>query len=830
MEAENVDGTGPGNALAWETPPRMRTHPPRFSMRSVAVALALLGSIGAVVLVSAPAVSATTYVRGVYTADVTWGVADTLYIATGAVTIRAPWTLTIMPGTTVRFDPGVHLFVDGQLKADGTPAKPITFAANTSSLTPWGGIQFNASSSGSVSWSTFDRVDRAISATDSSPDIISNKIIQAGAGFVFLRSSSYVSSNTILRATNVGVYANASSVQISNNAINNTAIGIQVEQPGFPTVSGNRITNVSSGFAMGILVTGGATASIDGNTVQGVRGSPGLAGIGPGAPGRDGTIGVVNSIGTSQLFTNTADGVSGGGGGLGGTGGTTNGNGGTGGDADAVFLIGARNADASGNVLQNIRGGIGGNGAVAGGGSGNGGTGGAANGVAVFYVAGPATVHANTLTTLTAGDGGRGLRGGYGGNATGVIFFGNNDGAFNNTQASFNQVDIVTGGAGGVGTRFGGNGGAAAGIAAVYTSPSFSSNWVTTMQGGRGGDSLIGTNGGRGGDAFGVISGLVLNGLSAGDTISGVAKGGSGSGPPIQSSYADGYYLIGNKTSKIHFTADNATLSSIGSYEFYVDNYTEAIAVNSPFTKLAVMAAGNLTVRNFLEVDALWPNGFTPVAGAHIKVADGSTTIWDRTAPSGIQSWILVTDRIYVKSPVPTDNVTQVSVTYPPYAFTNDPRSVNMGTSHTESFGMVDKDAPTSAASPLPTYENTLTFWVSYSASDGNGTGVANITLWYRTAGSAIWIQYSVQPGGNFGLLSFTASADGAYEFATTAEDAAGNRESRPSANDTWTIVDTVRPGSHVNALSQYQNRSAFLVSWGPDVGVTDIASYPIQP
>ena len=904
----------------------MRTPPSRFSMRSVAVALALLGSIGAVLLVSAPTVSATTYVRGVYTTDVTWGVADTVYIATGAVTIRAPRTLTIMPGTTVKFDPGVHLFVDGQLKADGTPAKPITFAANTSSLTPWGGIQFNASSSGSVSWSTFDRVDRAISATDSSPDIISNKVIQAGAGFVFLRSSSYVSSNTIIRATSVGVYANASSVQISGNAINNTAVGIQIEQPGFPTISGNAITNVSSGFAMGILLTGGATASIDGNTVQGIRGSAGAAGIGPGAPGRDGSIGagiyvsgapsasitsnavdsvsggrggdgqantggtggrggnggsaagivvvgttspmiqwnmvttmtggnggsgggsatttaggrggdagtavaieVANSVGISQLFTNTAGGVTGGGGGLGGNGGTTNGNGGTGGDADAVFLISARNVDTSGNSLQNIRGGIGGNGAVAGGGSGNGGTGGAANGVAVFYVAGPATVHANTLATLVAGDGGRSVRGGYGGNATGLIFFGNNDGAFNKTQASFNQLDTITAGAGGIGTRFGGNGGTAAGIAAVYTSPDFSSNGVTTMQGGRGGDSVVGTNGGRGGDAYGVISGLVLNGLSAGDTISSVTKGGAGTGPPIQMSYADGYYLVGNKTFKMHFTAENATLSSIGSYEFFVDNYTQAIAVNSPFTKLAVMAAGNLTVRNFLEVDALWPNGFMPVGGARVKVSDGSTTIWDRTAPSGIQSWILVTDRIYVNSPIPTDNVTQVSVTYPPYAFTNDPRSVDMGTSHTESFVMVDKDAPTSAASPLPTYENTLTFWISYGASDGNGTGVVNVTLWYRTAGSAIWIQYSVQPGGNFGFLSFTASADGVYEFATTAEDASGNQESQPSANDTWTMVDTVGPGSHVNTLGQYENRSAFLVSWGPDVGVTDIASYTIQ-
>ena len=69
---------------------------------------------------------------------------------------------------------------------------------------------------------------------------------------------------------------------------------------------------------------------------------------------------------------------------------------------------------------------------------GNGATGGSANGIAVFFVPGSATVHANTFTTLTGGDGGRGVRGGYGGNATGVVFFGNNDGSFNGTQASFN--------------------------------------------------------------------------------------------------------------------------------------------------------------------------------------------------------------------------------------------------------------------------------------------------------------------------------------------------------------------------------------------------------
>src|SRR2546425_808855 len=349
------------------------------------------------------------------------------------------------------------------------------------------------------------------------------------------------------------------------------------------------------------------------------------------------------------------------------------------------------------------------------------------------------------------------------------------------------------------------------------------------MQGGRGGDALDLTDGGRGGDALGIVSGLVVKGLSLEDTISGVTKGGAGGGAPIQPSYANGYYLIGNKTFTTRFTVDNATLSSIGTYEFYVDNYTEAIAVNSPFTKLAVMAAGNLTVRNYLEVDALWPNGFTPVASAHITVMDGSSRIWDRLAPSGVQPWILATDRIYIDSTLPNDNVTQVSVTYPPYSSAGDPRCVNMGTSHTESFVMVDKDAPTSAAGALPTYENVLTFWVWYTASDGNGTGVGNITLWYRTGGSAGWVQYAVPPAGEFGQFTFTAPFDGVYEVATTADDLAGNKEVRSAANDTWTTVDTIRPGSHVNGLSQYQNRSTFTVSWGPDAGVTDVVSYTIQ-
>src|SRR2546422_1518893 len=328
----------------------MRAHPSRSSMTSVAVALCLLGSVGAVLLVTAPTASATVYFGGFISVPPTWGGgAETNYVATGPITIR-PWgSLPIMPGTTVRFEPGVHLFVEGGLTADGPSAKAITFPANnTASPFPWGGIQFNASSSGSVSWSTFDRVDRALTATDSSPDVTRNTVLQAGVGFAFVRSSSFVDKHTSQRASDRGVYANTSDVQVAYNSINGTAVGIQIEQPSFPTVSGNTITNVSSGFAMGIIVTAGASASIDGNTIRGVRGSSGAPGAVPGAPGRDGAFGAgiyVSGAPSASITSNTIDIVSGGRGGDGqaNTGGA-GGRGGNGGPAAGSVVAAPRDA------------------------------------------------------------------------------------------------------------------------------------------------------------------------------------------------------------------------------------------------------------------------------------------------------------------------------------------------------------------------------------------------------------------------------------------------------------------------------------------------------
>jgi len=407
--------------------------------------------------------------------------------------------------------------------------------------------------------------------------------------------------------------------------------------------------------------------------------------------------------------------------------------------------------------------------------------------------------------------------------------------AFNVSTVKWNTLSQVAGGLGGIGTVGGGSGGIVSGLAAFHVDLISDSNILDTLIGGRGGNSFIPANpAGRGGDSTAFIAALVPAGNSYSDTLQTVTKGAAGTGTGSPKSYGVGALAIGNTTTQTRLTLTNMTLTAISDLDLSIGNYTEATTVKTPFStaKFAVQFAANLTVRNFLAVATFWPNNSTYLGGSHVHVDDDGLTAWDLTTPSGLAQWLLVTDRVYQQSTTKIhDNVTRVTVSYPGASFWSNPRSVDMATSHTENFGMVDVTAPTSSALPLPTYKNTLTFGITYTYDDGNGTGVQSVTLWYRGGGLATWTLYGTQVVPNAGGFSFTASGDGTYEFYTTATDKAGNSQAPPSANspnNTWTIVDTVRPGSHVNALPTYET-TPFLVSWAPDPGVTDIVAYRIQ-
>ncbi|NQU22058.1 MAG: lamin tail domain-containing protein, partial [Candidatus Nealsonbacteria bacterium] len=80
-------------------------------------------------------------VSGAITADVTWDAASGPYQVTGDVTVAAGATLTILPGTTVFFEAGTRMIVNGRLVAEGAPHNEIRFTAVPGGGS-WNGLQF----------------------------------------------------------------------------------------------------------------------------------------------------------------------------------------------------------------------------------------------------------------------------------------------------------------------------------------------------------------------------------------------------------------------------------------------------------------------------------------------------------------------------------------------------------------------------------------------------------------------------------------------------------------------------------------------------------------
>jgi parallel beta-helix repeat protein len=227
-------------------------------------------------------------VSGIIAADTTWSpdICDP-YIVTGNVSVSSGVTLTIQPGTTIKFNSLKVLAVQGTLIARGTATSPITF---TSNLTPpakgdWGYIHFAPASADA----TFDvsgnyiggcilqyavveyaggtsvSNNGVIRIEGSSPFIDHSVIRNSGAAGVsaWSNSTSCITGNTIASNSGDGIQLSNSNVftsafTIGNNTItNNTGYGLYAS--GTVDVSSNIITGNSQ---MGIyLVNSSATVS-----------------------------------------------------------------------------------------------------------------------------------------------------------------------------------------------------------------------------------------------------------------------------------------------------------------------------------------------------------------------------------------------------------------------------------------------------------------------------------------------------------------------------------------------------------------------------------------
>ena len=183
--------------------------------------------------------SGTVNVSGAIASDTTW-MSDKIYIVTGDVSVLTGVTLTIQPGTLVKFNPGLYMFVRGKLTAIGTHENKIRFTSNSGTPTPgnWG--------------RGYEGAIFFYQCNDSS--VIQYTTIEYGTG-VSIESCSPTIKDNIIRYN-------------SNNPANGSAI--TVRSPSNSTIASNLITNNSAsggGSCGGAIAVIGASTTITGNRI-----------------------------------------------------------------------------------------------------------------------------------------------------------------------------------------------------------------------------------------------------------------------------------------------------------------------------------------------------------------------------------------------------------------------------------------------------------------------------------------------------------------------------------------------------------------------------------
>jgi len=154
------------------------------------------GGVNVVLPLTISTENSTVQVGGFITTDMTW-TNDRAYEIISNVQINSGATLTIQPGTQVRFGAGKILQVAGTLVADGQPDNPILFtSAASTTYGAWGPINFVATATSAI----VDADGNYVSGS-----IIRNARIEYGTGIGILSALPYISNDTFI--SNSATYA-----------------------------------------------------------------------------------------------------------------------------------------------------------------------------------------------------------------------------------------------------------------------------------------------------------------------------------------------------------------------------------------------------------------------------------------------------------------------------------------------------------------------------------------------------------------------------------------------------------------------------------------------
>ncbi|MFI5454955.1 MAG: RHS repeat-associated core domain-containing protein [Isosphaerales bacterium] len=138
----------------------------------------------------------------------------------------------------------------------------------------------------------------------------------------------------------------------------------------------------------------------------------------------------------------------------------------------------------------------------------------------------------------------------------------------------------------------------------------------------------------------------------------------------------------------------------------------------------------------------------------------------------------------------------------------------------------IDATAPTSSVKPLPATTTSTSFTVSWSGSDGAGSGIASYNVFVSNNGGPFT---PFLTGTTQTSATFTGQFDHTYGFYSVATSNVGNVQPTPTAAQATTYLAGL-PTSTVNPLPATTSTASFTVSWNgsPGPGAARIASYEI--
>jgi tetratricopeptide (TPR) repeat protein len=145
------------------------------------------------------------------------------YTMSSNSTVASGVSLSIPPATSVAFQPGISLTVNGTFTAQGTSSQHSTFDRSGTSGT-WSGISFNSGSSGSLNYCDIKNAGIGVGCNGYLPSIGNCIISNNGFGLDVEgigTSSNRITNNTIIGNLAIGIYIDGSVFICNNNTISN---------------------------------------------------------------------------------------------------------------------------------------------------------------------------------------------------------------------------------------------------------------------------------------------------------------------------------------------------------------------------------------------------------------------------------------------------------------------------------------------------------------------------------------------------------------------------------------------------------------------------------